>query len=59
MKSEIKKGDEVRLKTGGPVMKVKNILDGHAECEWVVVDKQVNMRFKLSSLLPEPENKLK
>lgn len=58
MKEEIKKGNEVRLKTGGPVMKVTQIKDDLALCEWQVVDKMVSMNFKLKNLVLEPANKM-
>ena len=53
MKEEIKKGSEVRLKTGGPVMIVKAIENDLAHCEWRVVDKVVTMSFKLKNLVLE------
>ena len=56
MKEEIKKGNDVRLKTGGPVMTVKEIKDDLAHCEWLVVDKLVSMSFKINNLVLIPVN---
>ena len=58
MNEEIKKGNEVRLKTGGPVMKVTQIQDDLAHCEWQVVDKKVTMSFKLKNLVLEPSKRM-
>ena len=59
MKDEIKKGNEVRLITGGPVMIVTQIQDDLAHCEWQVVDKKVSMSFKLKNLVLEADNEMK
>jgi len=53
MSEEIKEGDEVRLVTGGPVMRVKEIQNDFASCEWLVVDKRVTMNFKIRYLVRE------
>ena len=53
MKEEIKAGSVVRLKTGGPEMKVKSVKDDMALCEWLIVGRPCNMYFKISSLQPE------
>ena len=58
MNGEIKKGNEVRLKTGGPVMVVTQIQDDLAQCEWQVVDKKVAMSFKIKNLVLEAKNKM-
>ena len=58
MKEEIKRGDDVRLITGGPVMKVTQIKDDLAHCEWQVVDKLVTMSFKLKNLVLETKNEM-
>lgn len=52
MSAEIKAGTEVRLRTGGPVMKVKEINGEMAACEWEVVGRKCQMHFKIKNLLP-------
>lgn len=56
MSEEIKEGDTVRLVTGGPIMRVTEIHNDFANCEWMVVDKSVSMNFKLKYLVPENDN---
>ena len=54
MADEIKPGDVVQLKSGGPKMTVGNVtsLKGvpHAHCEWFIEAKQQHGSFPLTSL---------
>lgn len=49
---EIKPGDVVQLKSGGPYMTVGVIeSDDHLWCEWFEGDKHHSRSFKISSLI--------
>jgi len=48
---EIKVSDFVRLNSGGPIMKVAEINDNKATCQWLVKDKKVEEAvFKIETL---------
>jgi uncharacterized protein YodC (DUF2158 family) len=53
---EMKPGDIVQLKSGGPRMTIVEVAGGHADCEWFD-DKKVPQRkeFALTSLKPAAE----
>jgi uncharacterized protein YodC (DUF2158 family) len=48
---ELKPGDTVRLKSGGPVMTIAWIEGGEALCEWFSEKKPFQQRFLLTSLV--------
>lgn len=56
MSNEIKAGDTVMLKSGGPIMTVSQIGDLYgtttAWCDWFDSKKQANATFPLTSLKP-------
>jgi uncharacterized protein YodC (DUF2158 family) len=47
---EIKPGDVVVLKSGGPKMTVKFVEDGEAACSWFTNDKVSERRFSIEML---------
>lgn len=53
--SEIKKGDTVRLKSGGPVMTVEDVYHHsntpRASCVWFDGNKPIQQAFEVSSLV--------
>ena len=51
MKEEIKAGDRVMLKSGGPEMTVKEIKGDEAECTWFNDGKLSQESFSIASLI--------
>ncbi len=58
MPDEIKVGDTVQLKSGGPLMTVDSVSDHHgtlsAICTWLKDGKKMNNRFSITSLKRAP-----
>ena len=50
MADEIKVGDVVRLKSGGPKMTVQGDIYGNCLCAWFVKDKEQTGQFSPASL---------
>jgi uncharacterized protein YodC (DUF2158 family) len=55
MADEIKEGDRVRLKSGGPVMTVESISAQGAFCIWFEGPQRHQGMFKLLTLEPAPQ----
>ena len=55
---ELKVGDTVRLKSGGPLMTIESIEDNRAFCNWFSNDELKNGTFNVETLEKEDENDL-
>ena len=55
---ELKVGDTVRLKSGGPLMTIESIEDKKAFCNWFSNDELKNGTFNIETLEKEDENDL-
>ena len=50
MSDQIKAGDTVRLKSGGPLMTVAWVKESTASCDWFDGSKAVTQSFQITSL---------
>jgi uncharacterized protein YodC (DUF2158 family) len=56
MDENIKEGDVVRLKCGGPLMVVESIEAQSLYCRWFVNDKPEHNSFRIKTVKIVPEN---
>ena len=56
MVSQIKPGDTVELKSGGPLMTVEVVFhDGDVKCVWFAGEKQQSHIFSITSLVKQED----
>ncbi len=54
---EFRKGDAVRLKSGGPVMIVDSIKEGYVKCVWMDKDQESTICIQFLELFKKKETK--